>query len=105
MRILASLVGGLDIRSVDISVRVGMGLRGSIGVIFVVEAGGSITDSSTIQRRFLLNGADAVGANMFINYTAGTADQFGTVFKGVGVMGGEINFVKVGDCVPYKASW
>ena len=43
MRILASLVGGLNIRLVDISIRVSVGLRGLIGVIFIVKAGSVIT--------------------------------------------------------------
>ena len=74
MRILASLVRGLNIRLADIFIRVGVGLKKLIGVIFIVEAGGLIADSLTIRRRFLLNGADIVGANMFINYTVGTAN-------------------------------
>ena len=65
---------GLNIRLADVSIRVGVGLRGSIGDVFVVGAGGSIADSSTIRRRFLLNDADVVGANIFINYTVGTAN-------------------------------
>lgn len=43
-----------------------------------------------------------VGADILINYIAGTADQFGAVFKGVGIVGGYINFIKVDDCLPYK---
>lgn len=54
--------------------RVGVGLRGSISVIFIVGAGGSIVNLLTIRWRFLLNGADIVKANIFINYIAGAAD-------------------------------
>ena len=71
---MASLVGGLNIRLADISIRVSIGLRGLIGVIFIIEAGGSIADLLTIWRYFLLNNVDVVGANIFINYIAGTAD-------------------------------
>ena len=74
MRILASLVKGLNIHLADISIRVNMGLKGSINIIVIVKEGGSITDSSTIQQHFLLNSADMVRANIFINYTAGTAN-------------------------------
>ena len=48
MRILASLVKGLNIRLVDISIRVSIGLKELIGVIFIVEAGGLIADLLTI---------------------------------------------------------
>jgi hypothetical protein len=65
-----------------------MGLRGSIGVIFIIGAGRSIADSSTIRRRFLLNGTDVIRANILIDYIAGTTDQFSAVFKGVGYIEG-----------------
>jgi len=74
MWILASLVEGLNIRLADISIRIGVGLKGLIGVVFIVGAGGLIIDLLTIRRRFLLNNADVAGANMFINYTVGTAN-------------------------------
>ena len=74
MRILASLVKGLNIRLADIFIRVGVGLKELISVILIVEVGGSIADLLTIWRRFLLNSANIVGADMFINYIAGTAD-------------------------------
>ena len=74
MQILASLVKGLNIHLANIFIKVNMGLRGSIGVIFIVKAGSLITDSSTIQQHFLFNKADVVKANIFINYTVSTAD-------------------------------
>jgi len=74
MRILASLVEGFNIRLAGISIRIGVGLKGLIGVVFIVGAGGLITDLLTIWRRFLLNNVDIAGANMFINYTVGTAN-------------------------------
>ena len=50
----------------------------------------SIANSASLptQRHFLLNGAGVVGANIFINYTPGTANQFSNIFKGVVVVGG-----------------
>ena len=74
MQILASLVEGLDICSADVFIRVGIGLKGSIGVVFLVGAGGSIVDSLTVQQRFLLNNTDIIKADMLINYKASAAD-------------------------------
>ena len=74
MRILASLVEGFDIRLVDVFISVSVGLKGLIGVVFVVGVGGLIADLLTVWRRFLLNDVDVVGADMFIDYTVGIAD-------------------------------
>ena len=87
MRILASLVEGLNIHLVDISIRVGVGLRGLINVVFMIGAGSLIIDLLTIWRRFLLNSADIVKTDILIDYIAGTANQFGAVFKGIGIIG------------------
>ena len=48
MQILASLIEGLNIRLADISIKVSVGLKGSINIIFMVGAGGLITDLLTI---------------------------------------------------------
>ena len=88
----------------DVFIRVSVGPKGLIGVVFVVGAGGLITDLLTIQWRFLLNNVNVIKANMFINYTVGTTNQFGAVFKGVGIIKGQINFIKIGDCSLYKVS-
>ena len=74
MRILAFLVKGFNICLADIFIRVSIGLRGLIGVIFIVEAGSLIVDLLIIWQHFLLNRVDVVGADMFINYTVNTAD-------------------------------
>ena len=74
MIILASLVKGLNIHLVDISIRVGIGLKKSISIIFIVGAGGLITDLLTVWRRFILNSINIIRANIFINYTIGIAD-------------------------------
>ena len=51
-------------------------------------AGSLIADLLTIWRCFLLNNVNTVGANMFINYIVGIADQFSAVFKDVGIIKG-----------------
>ena len=48
MRILALLVEGLNIRLVDVSIRISVGLKGLISIIFVVGVGSLIADLLTI---------------------------------------------------------
>jgi len=71
---LASLVKGLNIRLVDIFIKINMGLKELIGVIFVVGVSNLIAELLIIWRRFLLNNTDVVRADMFINYTIGTTN-------------------------------
>ena len=77
---------GLNICSANVFIKVSVGLKGLIGIIFIVGASSLIMDLSTVQWCFLLNSTDVVGADMLINYRAGAANQFGAVFKGVGVI-------------------
>ena len=71
---MASLVKGLNIRLVDIFIKINMGLKELIGVIFVVGVSNLIAELLIIWRRFLLNNTDVVRADMFINYTIGTTN-------------------------------
>jgi len=71
---LAFLVKGLNICLADIYIKVGVGLKELISVIFVVGAGGLIIDLLNVWRCFVFNSVDIIKADMFIDYVVSTTN-------------------------------
>ena len=72
--IFSSFIAKRDIRLTDTPVSVQIGVRQLTNIIFIKGVGNSIINILLIQRRFLLNIAEADRANILINYRAASAD-------------------------------